>query len=68
MIFMNTSFEKKIEIGKQKPKKPRDQFLCKMKQTFWAVQPSYESQLKKWQQQEIQDKRHKEDYLYLEKV
>ena len=30
--------------------------------------PSYESQLKKWQQQEKQDKRHKEDYLYLEKV
>ena len=46
----------------------RDQFLCKMKQTFWAVQPSNNSQLKKWQQQEIQDKRHKEDYLYLEKV
>ena len=34
-----------------------------MKQTFWAVQPSYESQLKKTQQQEIQDQRHKEDYF-----
>ena len=60
---------KKNRNGKTKTEETkRDQFLCKMKQTFWAIQPSYESQLRKWQQQDIQDKRHKEDYLYLEKV
>ena len=36
----------------------REHFLFKMKQTFWAVQPSYESQMKKSQQQEIQGRMH----------
>ena len=43
---------KKNKNRKTKTKETKKyQFLCKMKQTFWAVQPSYESQLKKWQQQ-----------------
>ena len=46
----------------------REGFISQMKQTFWAVQPSYESQLQKWKQQEKGDQRHKEDWLYLEKV
>ena len=46
----------------------RQQFLSKMEQTFWAVQPTYELQLKTWQQQEKCDQRHKEDWLYLEGV
>ena len=46
----------------------REQFLSKIKQTFWAVQVSYESQLKKSQQQGIQDRRRNKDYLYLKKV
>ena len=42
----------------------REQFLSKSEKTFWAVQPNYELQLKKWQQKDKSDKRHEEDWLY----
>uniref|UniRef100_UPI00358FA754 uncharacterized protein n=1 Tax=Myxine glutinosa TaxID=7769 RepID=UPI00358FA754 len=48
--------------------KKRKDFLANMRQTFWVVQPDVEKKLEAAQAVEKQDKRDKEDWLYLKGV